>query len=107
MKSFIVLSLCLVYVTLAFGGDVNICTVPVNGQFVFPDLPYTYDALEPFIDELTMKLHHDKHFNDYTTKINAAVKGTVMEGLEIPDLLNNYYTNSTVRNMAGGFYNHC
>jgi len=52
-------------------------------------------------------LHHDKHFADYTTKLNAAVKGTEMEGLEIPDLISKYSTNSVVRNMGGGFYNHC
>ncbi|MGT2846720.1 superoxide dismutase [Streptococcus massiliensis] len=40
---------------------------------VLPDLPYAYDALEPYIDEETMHLHHDKHHNTYVTNVNAAL----------------------------------
>lgn len=42
--------------------------------FTLPDLPYAYDALEPYIDEETMHLHHDKHHNTYVTNLNAAVE---------------------------------
>lgn len=42
--------------------------------FTLPDLPYAYDALEPYIDVETMHLHHDKHHNTYVTNLNAAVE---------------------------------
>ena len=41
---------------------------------ILPDLPYAYDALEPYIDEETMHLHHDKHHNTYVTNVNAALE---------------------------------
>ncbi len=44
-----------------------------DGPFDLPPLPYAYDALEPAIDELTMRTHHDKHFNTYRTKLNAGL----------------------------------
>ena len=40
---------------------------------ILPDLPYSYDALEPYIDEETMHLHHDKHHNTYVNNVNAAL----------------------------------
>ncbi len=42
--------------------------------YTLPDLPYAYDALEPYIDEETMHLHHDKHHNTYVTNLNAAIE---------------------------------
>jgi len=65
----------------------DVCFTPVDGKFVLPPLPYKYDALEPNIDEETMFFHHDKHFADYTNKLNAYVKGTKMENLSIIDLM--------------------
>ena len=44
--------------------------------FSVPDLPYAYDALEPHIDEATMRVHHDKHHQAYVDKANAALEGT-------------------------------
>jgi superoxide dismutase, Fe-Mn family len=44
-----------------------------NGEYVLPDLPYDYAALEPLYDEQTLKLHHDKHHAGYVTKLNAAL----------------------------------
>ena len=44
--------------------------------FEVPPLPYDYDALEPHIDEQTMRLHHDKHHQAYVDKANAALEGT-------------------------------
>ncbi|HDG7347889.1 superoxide dismutase, partial [Staphylococcus aureus] len=43
--------------------------------FKLPNLPYAYDALEPYIDQRTMEFHHDKHHNTYVTKLNATVEG--------------------------------
>ena len=77
-----------------------------------PDLPYAYDALAPHIDEATMRVHHDKHHQAYVDKANAALSGTEWEDVrpremltrldELPDDLRD-----TVRNNAGGQYNHC
>ncbi|MGH2840445.1 MAG: superoxide dismutase [Solirubrobacteraceae bacterium] len=77
-----------------------------------PDLPYAYDALEPHISEETMRTHHDKHHQAYVDKANAALAGTEWEDVrpkeiltrlgELPDDLRD-----TVRNNAGGQYNHC
>ena len=75
--------------------------------FELPKLPYAYDALEPHIDARTMEIHHTKHHNGYTTKLNAAIEGTNLEGKEITTILENLdMNNSAVRNNGGGFYNH-
>ena len=76
--------------------------------FELPNLPYAYDALEPHIDARTMEIHHTKHHNGYTTKLNDAIKGTDLEGKSIEDILKNLdMSNSGVRNNGGGYYNHC
>ncbi|WGK65896.1 superoxide dismutase [Croceiramulus getboli] len=76
-------------------------------SFELPKLPYAYDALEPHIDARTMEIHHSKHHNGYTTKLNNAVEGTDLEGKTIENILINLdMSNSAVRNNGGGFYNH-
>jgi len=77
-----------------------------------PDLPYAYDALEPHIDEATMRVHHDKHHQAYVDKANAALADTEWEGVRPRDILTHLDDLSddlreTVRNNAGGQYNHC
>lgn len=75
--------------------------------FKLPELPYAYAALEPHIDARTMEIHHSKHHNGYTNKLNAAIEGTDLEGMKIEDILANVSKHSTgVRNNGGGFYNH-
>ncbi|QSS97864.1 superoxide dismutase [Psychroflexus sp. ALD_RP9] len=75
--------------------------------FELPKLDYAHDALEPHIDAKTMEIHHGKHHNGYTTKLNAAIEGTDLEGKSIEEILKNLdHTNSAVRNNGGGFYNH-
>jgi len=75
--------------------------------FELPELGYAYDALEPNIDARTMEIHHGKHHNGYTTKLNAAIAGTDLEGKSIEDILTNLdMSNGAVRNNGGGFYNH-
>jgi len=79
--------------------------------FTTPDLPYGYDALEPHIDEQTMRLHHDKHHVGYTTKLNAAVEGSEYESWNIEDLLAKLSSlpeeiRTAVRNNGGGHANH-
>ncbi|MEO2051728.1 MAG: superoxide dismutase [Allomuricauda sp.] len=76
--------------------------------FELPKLPYAYDALEPNIDARTMEIHHTKHHNGYTTKLNDAIKGTDLEGKGIEDILSKLdMSNMAVRNNGGGYYNHC
>lgn len=75
--------------------------------FELPRLSYAYDALEPHIDARTMEIHHTKHHNGYTTKLNGAVSGTDLEGKSIEDILRNLdMGNTAVRNNGGGYYNH-
>lgn len=76
-------------------------------SFELPKLPYAYDALEPSIDEKTMKIHHDKHHQGYTDKLNDAIKGTDEEGMTIENILMNLdMENKAVRNNGGGYFNH-
>jgi len=75
--------------------------------FELPDLPYAFDALEPHIDARTMEIHHDKHHAGYTSKLNAAIQGTDLEGKSIEEILVKGFDNGAVRNNGGGYYNHC
>lgn len=75
--------------------------------FELPKLNYSYDALEPYIDARTMEIHHTKHHGGYTSKLNAAIEGTELEGKSIEEILGNISKYSAaVRNNGGGFYNH-
>jgi Fe-Mn family superoxide dismutase len=76
-----------------------------------PDLPYDYAALEPHIDEQTMRTHHDKHHQAYVDKANAALEGTEWDGKSIEEVLKNLDSlpadkQNAVRNNGGGHYNH-
>ena len=55
--------------------------------FEVPDLPYDYNALEPHIDEQTMRIHHDKHHQAYVDKANAALEGTEFADADVDDVL--------------------
>jgi Fe-Mn family superoxide dismutase len=77
------------------------------GKFELPALPYAYDALEPYIDKMTMEIHHTKHHNAYVTNLNKAVEGTEMEGKSLEDLMVNISKYpAAVRNNGGGHWNH-
>ena len=76
-----------------------------------PDLPYGYDALEPHIDEATMKVHHDKHHQAYVDKANAALEGTEWADKAVEEVLKNLDSlpadkQTAVRNNGGGHANH-
>ena len=76
-------------------------------KFELPALPYAYDALEPYIDKMTMEIHHTKHHNAYVTNLNKAVEGTEMEGKSLEELMSNVSKYSAaVRNNGGGHWNH-
>lgn len=80
--------------------------------FELPPLPYDYAALEPHIDEATMKLHHDKHHQAYVTNLNGAVEKHPELGKKTPeDLLKDLASvpeevRTVVRNNGGGHVNH-
>jgi Fe-Mn family superoxide dismutase len=76
-----------------------------------PDLPYDYNALEPHIDEATMRVHHDKHHQAYVDNANKALDGTEWADKPVEDVLQNLSSlpadkQGPVRNNAGGHYNH-
>jgi Fe-Mn family superoxide dismutase len=79
--------------------------------FVVPDLRYPYEALEPYIDSETMKLHHDKHHAAYVANLNKALEGGGYDSWSIESLVRDWAKlpdgiKATVRNNAGGHYNH-
>ena len=80
--------------------------------FEVPPLPYDYAALEPYIDEATMKLHHDKHHQAYVTNLNAAIdKHPDLASKSAEDLLKDLSAvpediRAAVRNNGGGHVNH-
>jgi len=76
-----------------------------------PKLPYEYNALEPHIDEQTMKIHHTKHHQAYIDKLNGAIKGTEFESMDVNELLQKLDSvpediRMAVRNNGGGYSNH-
>ncbi len=73
--------------------------------FELPKLPYAYDALEPHIDAKTMEIHHGKHHNGYTNKLNAAIEAAGIGGKDIEHYLT-IEDNAGIRNNAGGYVNH-
>lgn len=81
-------------------------------SYTLPDLPYAYDALEPYIDEETMHLHHDKHHNTYVTNLNAAIeKHPELAEKSVEELLTDFDSvpediKTAVRNNGGGHANH-
>jgi len=82
---------------LAFGSQ-------AANAYKVPDLPYAFEALEPYIDAPTMKLHHDKHHATYVANINKATEGKPEK--PILDMMENALDATPVRNNGGGHYNH-
>jgi Fe-Mn family superoxide dismutase len=79
--------------------------------YELPPLPYAYDALEPTIDEQTMRIHHDKHHQAYVDNLNKAVAGTEWDGRPLESVLSNIdefpeEIRAAVRNNGGGHANH-
>lgn len=80
--------------------------------YTLPDLPYAYDALEPYIDVETMHLHHDKHHNTYVTNLNAAIeKHPELGQKSVEELISDMAgipedIRTAVRNNGGGHANH-
>jgi superoxide dismutase, Fe-Mn family len=79
--------------------------------FEVPALPYDYNALEPYIDTLTMQIHHDKHHAAYVTNLNNAVQGTSVADWSLESLISRINEvpeniRTAVRNNGGGHINH-
>lgn len=79
--------------------------------FKLPELGYAYNALEPYIDEMTMRIHHTKHHQAYIDKLNAAVNGTKYEKMAVEEILKQLNSvpeniRTAVRNHGGGHANH-
>ncbi len=80
-------------------------------SFTVPDLRYPFDALEPYIDAETMRIHHDKHHGAYVANLNKAVDGTEYASWSIEAIARDWgklpeAIRTTVRNNGGGHYNH-
>ncbi|WP_043527861.1 superoxide dismutase [Litchfieldella xinjiangensis] len=76
-----------------------------------PELPYSYDALEPHIDAMTMEIHHSRHHNTYVNNLNAALEGTGLEDTPVDEILANLDRvpqdkRQAVINNGGGHSNH-
>ncbi|GGH79784.1 Fe-Mn family superoxide dismutase [Pullulanibacillus pueri] len=80
--------------------------------YQLPELPYDFNALEPHIDEQTMRIHHDKHHGTYVTKVNAALEGhDDLASKSIEELISDLDSvpeniRTAVRNNGGGHANH-
>lgn len=79
--------------------------------YSLPDLPYEYDALEPTVDARTMEIHHTKHHQGYTNKVNAALEGHEFADLDIEEVLRRIDEvpadkKQAVINNGGGYANH-
>src|SRR5208282_2871929 len=93
-----------------FNPNLKVEEKPV--AFTLPALPYSFDALEPYIDAKTMEIHHDKHHGAYVTNLNKALEGQAdLQKLSIEELVAHLdrvpeNIRNAVRNNGGGHLNH-
>ncbi len=80
----------------------------IGDEFTLPKLPYAYDALEPYIDKMTMEIHHTKHHQAYITNLNKALMGKDKTWTNLHDICKHISTfnSDLIRNNAGGHFNH-
>ncbi len=87
-------------------------TAAAQGTFTLPPLPYSFDALEPYIDAKTMEIHHDKHHGAYVTNLNKALEGHAdLQKLSVEEIIAKIDSvpeniRTAVRNNGGGHANH-
>ena len=107
MRRFIITSILLLTGIVVYAQtSLQLLQAPA-GKSVFPALPYSYAALEPTIDSLTMRIHYSKHFRAYYDNFLKAVAGTPFEAKTVQQVFENIATApAAVKNNAGGFYNH-
>jgi Fe-Mn family superoxide dismutase len=87
--------------------NLDTLTPILNKQFELPILPYPYNILEPYIDKVTMEIHHTKHHAGYVNNLNKALGGLI----DVPSSIEEIIKNASkypigVRNNGGGYYNH-
>ncbi|HBE39988.1 MAG TPA: superoxide dismutase [Bacteroidales bacterium] len=88
-------------------NEINNCNMKEFKTTEFPALPYSYDALEPYIDARTMEIHYDRHHRAYFNNFISAIKGTPLENASIEQIFSEVSkAGDAVRNNGGGFYNH-
>ncbi len=76
-------------------------------KYELPALPYGYDALEPYVDKMTMEIHHAKHHNAYVTNLNKLVEDNNIETASLEEMMATISKYPVgVRNNGGGHYNH-
>jgi Fe-Mn family superoxide dismutase len=92
----------------AFGAGLNVDETASADEFTLPKLPYAYDALEPFVDRMTMEIHHSKHHQAYVSNLNKALSGKEKTWTSLEDLCKKIgsFNSDSIRNNAGGHYNH-
>src|SRR5665647_3534257 len=79
---------------------------PTN-KFEFQALPYSFNALEPSIDKLTLEIHYSKHHKAYYDNFTIAIKDNGIESLDIKEIFRNISKYPVaVRNNSGGYFNH-
>ncbi|MEN1783818.1 MAG: superoxide dismutase [Bacteroidota bacterium] len=83
-------------------AEVPVATAP----FTLPEIPYGYEAFPDTIDAMTMEIHHSKHHQGYTNKLNAALSEANIKGKTIEEILSMDELPTAIRNNGGGFYNH-
>lgn len=94
---------------LPFTGVLSSCAGTTNSfpGHQFPELPYAYNALEPYIDARTMEIHYSRHHKAYFDNFMKAAEGTSMLETPLTDIFSRMSSYAdVVRNNAGGFYNH-
>ncbi len=90
----------------AFTGKAEDWFMPA-AETIFPALPYSYSALEPVIDKMTVELHYDKHHRGYFNNFKKAIENSKLEKMSLYEIFASISEQSmTVRNNAGGYYNH-
>ena len=81
-------------------------SVSLNEPFLLPTLPYSYDALEPFVDTMTMEIHYSKHHKAYVDNLNKAMAEGKINATLDELLMNASKYSPIIRNNAGGHWNH-
>ena len=81
---------------------------PISSRpFALPKIPYGYNAFPDVIDSKTMEIHHSKHHNGYTNKLNKACEEANISNKSIEEILTANTLTDKIKNNGGGFYNHC
>jgi Fe-Mn family superoxide dismutase len=76
-------------------------------SFTLPELPYAYDALQPYMSRETLEFHHDKHHKAYVDTGNTLLQGSELEGKSVEEVVRGAYgKNQPLFNNAGQHYNH-